>query len=102
MRDSGSIEQIADKVWLLYRPEYYMIEELDDDDFTSTDCILMLIVAKNKNGKIDSEDFEIIIIDNCEYLIFTESFNSTNRILVLRRSVLKFYLQFNDQLVFRV
>lgn len=51
LRDSGSIEQIADKVWLLYRPEYYMIDELDDDDFTSTDCILMLLVAKNKNGK---------------------------------------------------
>ena len=58
LRDSGSIEQIADKVWLLYRPEYYMIEELDDDDFTSTDCILMLIVAKNKNGKIGVSYFK--------------------------------------------
>jgi replicative DNA helicase len=52
LRDSGSIEQIADKVWFLYRPEYYKIDELDDDEFTSTDCILMLIVAKNKNGKL--------------------------------------------------
>jgi len=58
LRDSGSIEQIADKVWLLYRPEYYMIEELDDDEFTSTDCILMLIVAKNKNGKIGVSYFK--------------------------------------------
>ena len=58
LRDSGSIEQIADKVWLLYRPEYYMIDELDDDDFTSTNCILMLLVAKNKNGKIGVSYFK--------------------------------------------
>ncbi|GAA4075087.1 hypothetical protein GCM10022389_20910 [Flavobacterium cheonanense] len=58
LRDSGSIEQIADKVWLLYRPEYYMIEELDDDEFTPADCILMLVVAKNKNGKIGVSYFK--------------------------------------------
>jgi replicative DNA helicase len=58
LRDSGSIEQIADKVWLLYRPEYYMIEELDDDEFTPADCILMVIVAKNKNGKIGVSYFK--------------------------------------------
>ena len=58
LRDSGSIEQIADKVWLLYRPEYYMIDELDDDDSTSTDCIVILIVAKNKNGKIGTSYFK--------------------------------------------
>jgi replicative DNA helicase len=58
LRDSGSIEQIADKVWLLYRPEYYMIDELDDDDATSTDCIVILIVAKNKNGKIGTSYFK--------------------------------------------
>jgi len=58
LRDSGSIEQIADKVWFLYRPEYYKIDELDDDEFTSTDCILMLIVAKNKNGKLGTSYFK--------------------------------------------
>lgn len=58
LRDSGSIEQIADKVWLLYRPEYYLIDELDDDEFTSSDCILMLLVAKNKNGKMGTSYFK--------------------------------------------
>ncbi|RAR73844.1 DnaB-like helicase C-terminal domain-containing protein [Flavobacterium aciduliphilum] len=58
LRDSGSIEQIADKVWLLYRPEYYMIEELDDEEFTPSDCILMVIVAKNKNGKMGTSYFK--------------------------------------------
>lgn len=50
LRESGSIEQLADKVWLLYRPEYYLIDELDDDCASPSDCILTLIVAKNKNG----------------------------------------------------
>ena len=35
-----------------------MIDELDDDDFTSTVCIVMLIVAKNKNGKIGVSYFK--------------------------------------------
>ena len=51
LRDSGSIEQIADKVWLLYRPEYYLIDELDDEDYSPSALIIMLIIAKNKNGK---------------------------------------------------
>ena len=58
LRDSGSIEQIADKVWLLYRPEYYMIDELDDVDRTPTDSLMMLFVAKNKNGKIGTSYFK--------------------------------------------
>jgi replicative DNA helicase len=58
LRDSGSIEQIADKVWLLYRPEYYMIDELDDVDSTPTDSLMMLYVAKNKNGKIGTSYFK--------------------------------------------
>ena len=58
LRESGSIEQIADKVWFIYRPEYYLIDELDDDDFTSTDCIVLLIVAKNKNGTLGESYFK--------------------------------------------
>lgn len=58
LRDSGSIEQIADKVWLLYRPEYYMIDELDDLERTPADCIMMLLVAKNKNGRIGTGYFK--------------------------------------------
>ena len=58
LRDSGSIEQIADKVWLLYRPEYYMIDELDDIEQTPTDGLMILNVAKNKNGKIGNIYFK--------------------------------------------
>ena len=58
LRDSGSIEQIADKVWLLYRPEYYMIDELDDVERTSSYAIMILCVAKNKNGRIGESYFK--------------------------------------------
>ena len=58
LRDSGSIEQIADKVWLLYRPEYYMIDELDNEERTPSYAILILYVAKNKNGRIGESYFK--------------------------------------------
>jgi replicative DNA helicase len=58
LRDSGSIEQIADKVWLLYRPEYYMIDELDNEERSPSYAILMLLVAKNKNGLIGESYFK--------------------------------------------
>ena len=44
LRESGSIEQDADKVIMLYRESYY---ERDNDD-TSTE----VIVAKNRNGEL--------------------------------------------------
>lgn len=44
---SKSIEQFADIVMLLYRPEYYGIEEEDGE---STRGLAHIIVAKNKNG----------------------------------------------------
>jgi replicative DNA helicase len=58
LRDSGAIEQLADKVWLLYRPEYYLIEVIDDGECSSSDGILVMIVAKNKNGKIGEVYFK--------------------------------------------
>ena len=48
LRESGSIEQDADMVWLLYRPELYGIE-FDEDGNTTKDTI-EVIIAKNRNG----------------------------------------------------
>ena len=42
LRDSGSIEQDADKVMLIYRPGYYF-EKIDPEDCE-------IIVAKNRSG----------------------------------------------------
>jgi len=49
LRDSGSIEQDADIVNFIYRPEYYGITE--DENGESTSGIAMIVFAKNRNGK---------------------------------------------------
>lgn len=49
LRESGAIEQDADMVWFLYRPEYYGLSETEDGD--STDGLAELIIAKHRNGE---------------------------------------------------
>ncbi len=51
LRESGAIEQDADLVCFLYRPEYYKIL---DDEHGSTIGIGEVIVAKHRNGAIDN------------------------------------------------
>ncbi|RZJ78415.1 MAG: replicative DNA helicase, partial [Chryseobacterium sp.] len=52
LRESGSIEQDADQVVFLYRPEYYGIDE--DEEGRSTVGICELIFGKNRNGICDT------------------------------------------------
>lgn len=52
LRESGSIEQDADQVVFLYRPEYYGIEE--DEEGNSTAGVTELIFGKNRNGICDT------------------------------------------------
>jgi replicative DNA helicase len=51
LRESGAIEQDADIVSFIYRPEYYGITK--DDDGNSNQGIGELIIAKHRNGKTD-------------------------------------------------
>jgi replicative DNA helicase len=51
LRESGSIEQDADKVFFLYRPEYYGF--MQDEDGNTTDGITELILAKNRSGSLE-------------------------------------------------
>lgn len=48
LRESGAIEQDADMVWFLYRPELYGIEY--DEDNIPTRGMIEVIVAKHRNG----------------------------------------------------
>jgi replicative DNA helicase len=50
LRESGSIEQDADIVIFLYRPEYYGITE--DEHGNSTEGYCNLIIAKHRNGSL--------------------------------------------------
>ena len=51
LRESGAIEQDADIVSFIYRPDYYGI--VKDDDGTSNHGIGEIIIAKHRNGKTD-------------------------------------------------
>lgn len=53
LRESGAIEQDADIVSFIYRPEYYKIDEWDDDDHSPTAGQGEFIVAKHRNGGLD-------------------------------------------------
>ena len=50
LRESGAIEQDADLVLFIYRPEYYKIDE--DEQGHSTEGMAEIIVAKHRNGEI--------------------------------------------------
>lgn len=51
LRESGAIEQDADIVSFIYRPEYYNILEWDDDEASPAQNQAELIIAKHRNGK---------------------------------------------------
>ncbi|MBP7184015.1 MAG: replicative DNA helicase [Saprospiraceae bacterium] len=52
LRESGAIEQDADIVSFIYRPEYYGITE--DETGNSTKGVAELIIAKHRNGALDT------------------------------------------------
>lgn len=58
LRESGSIEQDADMVLFLYRPEYYQITE--DADGMPTKDMGEVIIAKHRNGSLDSVKLKFI------------------------------------------
>lgn len=52
LRDSGAIEQDADVVQFIYRPEYYQI--LQDEEGVSLEGVAEIIYAKHRNGQLGS------------------------------------------------
>jgi len=74
LRESGAIEQDADMVCFLYRPEYYNIETNENNDpypagYTE------LIVAKHRNGAL--EDIPIKFLSSfAKFTNLTESFGN--------------------------
>lgn len=50
LRESGAIEQDADMVMFIYRPEYYQI--MEDNDGNPTEKMAEIIIAKHRNGAL--------------------------------------------------
>ncbi len=58
LRESGAIEQDADMVMFLYRPEYYGINE--DEEGHSTMGVGEVIIAKHRNGSLETVKLRFI------------------------------------------
>ena len=58
LRESGAIEQDADMVMFIYRPEYYGLTE--DESGMSTQNTAEIIVAKNRNGSLKTVNLKFI------------------------------------------
>ncbi|MBO7134787.1 MAG: replicative DNA helicase [Bacteroidales bacterium] len=57
LRESGAIEQDADIVAFIHRPEYYGIKEIDG---VSTQGLATVIVAKHRNGSVDDVNLRFV------------------------------------------
>lgn len=84
LRESGAIEQDADIVSFIYRPEYYKIDEWDDDDRSPTEGQAEFIVAKHRNGGLDEIRLKFVgkfgRFENLEDHVFpTEIHSSMNQ-----------------------
>ncbi|HTN68172.1 MAG TPA: replicative DNA helicase [Dysgonamonadaceae bacterium] len=81
LRESGAIEQDADIVCFIHRPEYYRITE---DEYGSTIGVAEIIVAKHRNGptglvrmKFESE-YALFKDEEPQYAEFSSSMNRRN------------------------
>ncbi|UMB61241.1 replicative DNA helicase [Lutibacter sp. A80] len=54
LRESGAIEQDADIVSFIFRPEYYGLTEWDDEERTPCEGQAEFIVAKHRNGGLEN------------------------------------------------
>ncbi len=86
LRESGAIEQDADKVLFIHRPEYYGITE--DEDGNTTKGVAEIIIAKNRSGQPDS--YKLKFIGKCSKFTELDDKNSNydliNSILNLRNN----------------
>jgi len=59
LRESGAIEQDADMVMFLYRPEYYEMNQ--DEHGESNKGATVVKIAKHRNGALDSIDLKALL-----------------------------------------
>jgi replicative DNA helicase len=84
LRDSGALENIADKVLFVYRPEYYEI--LQDEYGNDTRGTAEIIISKNTSGPVGTANLAFIgrtasfrDLDDTEIVPFESSFTFDNK-----------------------
>jgi replicative DNA helicase len=71
LRESGAIEQDADIVGFIYRPEYYQI--LEDESGNSTKGMADILISKHRNGALGEVRLRFV----GEFSKFTDADNTT-------------------------
>lgn len=75
LRESGAIEQDADVVMFLYRPDYYGIETWDDANNTPCANQMEIMVAKHRGGGLDNARVGVDVKRSKVFNIEKESFD---------------------------
>ncbi len=82
LRESGAIEQDADIVSFIYRPDYYGIKEWDDDLNSPCKDQAEFIIAKHRNGGLDNIRLKftghLVKFSNLEENYSSEFYSSMN------------------------
>lgn len=79
LRESGSLEQDADAVIFLYRPEYYGITTYEDG--SSSLGVTEAIVAKNRTGGLDTAKINSQYLPQSKFIDFEDGrFDSPNNV----------------------
>jgi len=91
LRESGAIEQDADIVSFIYRPEYYQI--LEDEEGQSLKGVAEIIIAKHRNGALDTVKLRFIDkfarfsdLDEPDFDDLGEAFENPNVNIITRPS----------------
>lgn len=77
LRESGAIEQDADIVSFIYRPEYYKLQVWDDENATSCIGQAEFIIAKHRNGSLENIRLRFIS-EQAKFMDLEEDFMTGN------------------------
>ncbi len=90
LRESGAIEQDADMVMFIYRPEYYGLEV--DEKNRPTRGIAEIIIAKNRHGALETVELKFV----GQFAKFVDLDHSTGSDIMYQSSDTKSLEQNND------
>ncbi|MCL4139278.1 UNVERIFIED_CONTAM: hypothetical protein GTU68_039352 [Idotea baltica] len=89
LRESGAIEQDADIVTFIYRPDYYDMDAEDD----TPEGLTEIIIAKHRNGALDTVNLKFIAqyakfvdMDNADFTELPNDFPAPENNIITRRS----------------
>lgn len=78
LRESGAIEQDADIVMFLYRPEYYKL--FSDNDSFNVKGLTEVIIAKHRNGPLDTAYVQFIN-ENVKFVDITSDLDAAPHVI---------------------